>query len=89
MAQDEDSGGLLHELGEGVGGFLANLPSAIGEFFAGIGQGAGVHGLLDWAALIIGLALLLSTVRGVRAGRVVGPVLRGFLGVALLGWAVA
>jgi hypothetical protein len=79
---------MLQSLGEAIGGFLAQLPAAIRSFFTGIGQGAGVHGVLDWTCLIVGLALLLSTLRGFRTGRIVGPVLRGFIGVALMGWAV-
>jgi len=89
MARASDSGGLLQSLGEAVGGFLAGIPPAINSFFAGVGLGAGVHGFFDWTALILGLALLLSVISGLKKGRVVGPVVRGFLGVALMGWAVS
>ena len=88
MATRGESESMLHSVGESVGGFLASLPDSIGSFFAGIGAGAGVQGFFDWAGLIIGLALLLSTVKSFRAGRIVGPMLRGFVGVALMGWAV-
>lgn len=85
----ENSGGFLGSLGEAIGGFIANIPPALGAFFGGVGQGAGVHGLLDWAALLIGLGLLISVVRGVRRGRIIGPAIRGLIGVALMGWAVS
>lgn len=89
MYQASDSGGFLRSLGEGVGGFLAGIPPAIRDFFGGVGAGAGVHGTLDWIALIMGIALLLSAIRGVTRGRIVAPVLSGMLGVAVMGWAIA
>ena len=88
MADTPDSSGTMQSAGEAVGGVLSGIPSAISNFFAGVGNGAGVHGVLDWAALVIGLALLLSVIQGVRRGRIVGPFLRGVVGVALMGWAV-
>lgn len=88
MSETADSNGFLQSIGEAIGGFISALPSAIGSFFAGLGQGAGVHGALDWTALVVAIALLLSVVRGVKRGRVVGPAVRGLLGVMLLGWAV-
>ena len=36
-----------------------------------------------------GVAFLLSTIRGVRRGRIVGPAIRGVIAVALMGWAVS
>ena len=89
MDETAESGGLLQWFGEVVGGFLAGIPPAIGNFFAGVGEGAGVSGLLDWTALILGIALLLSAVKGLKGGSVVGPILRGAIGVALMGWAVS
>jgi hypothetical protein len=89
MSDAADSDGVLRTAGEGVGGFIAGIPSAISDFFGGVGEGAGVHGTFDWIALIIGLALLASAVRGLRRGRIVGPVVNGFLAVAFMGWAIA
>lgn len=89
MQETSESGGFLQTLGEGLGGFLAGIPPAIGSFFSGVGAGAGVNGLFDWAALLIGLSLLLSTVMGLKRGRIVGPFIRGAIGVALMGWAVS
>lgn len=89
MADSSRADGFLQSAGEAIGSFIAAIPGAIGSFFAGLGEGAGVHGPADWMALVIGTALLLSTIRGLRAGRIVGPALRGVIGVALLGWAVA
>ena len=89
MADTAASDGFLRSIGEAVGGFFAGLPSGISSFFGGLGEGAGVHGAVDWIAFVIGLALLLSVVRGVRRGRIVGPALRGLIGVALMGWAVS
>jgi hypothetical protein len=88
MADTTESGGMLQSIGEFVGGILSGIPAALNSFFSGVGEGAGVHGFLDWAALLIGIALLLSVIRGVRAGRIVGPAVRGVIGVALMGWAV-
>ncbi|PLW83859.1 hypothetical protein CWI75_00405 [Kineobactrum sediminis] len=88
MSDSADSNGFLRSAGENVGGFLAGIPSAIRDFFSGVGEGAGVYGFLDWAALIIGIALLISAARGFGRGRIVGPVLRGFIGLAVMGWAV-
>jgi hypothetical protein len=89
MDEAAESGSVTASAGEAVGGFLAGIPPAIGDFFSGVGQGAGVAGLFDWAALIVGIALLLSVIRGVRRGRIVGPAIRGVIGVALMGWAVS
>lgn len=88
MAESTESEGALSSAGEAVGGVLSAIPDAIGSFFGGVGEGAGVHGPFDWIALVVGLALLLSTIRGFRRGRIVGPMLRGFFGVVLMGWAV-
>ncbi len=88
MDETADNGGVLQSIGEAVGGFLAGIPPAINAFFSGLGEGAGVAGPFDWIALILGLALLLSVIRGLKRGRIVGPVIRGFIGVALMGWAV-
>lgn len=89
MEDTADSGGIIQWLGEVVGGFLAGIPPALGNFFTGVGEGAGVYGFVDWAALIIGIALLLSGIKGLKAGSVVGPIIRGAIGVALMGWAVS
>lgn len=88
MDEQADSGGVLQTVGEGIGGFLSAIPAALNSLFAGIGEGAGVHGVIEWAAFLIGLSLLISIIGGVRRGRIVGPVVRGFIGVALMGWAV-
>lgn len=89
MDETADSGGILQWLGEVVGGFLAGIPPAIGNFFTGVGEGAGVYGFLDWTALIIGIALLLSAIKGLKGGSIIGPILRGAIGVALMGWAIS
>lgn len=89
MEETTDSGGILQWLGEVVGGFLAGIPPAIGNFFTGVGEGAGVYGFMDWAALILGIALLLSAIKGLSSGRIVGPILSGAIGLALMGWAVS
>ena len=89
MSESADADGVLHSAGEGIGGFIAGIPAALGDFFSGVGEGAGVDGVVDWAALIIGLALLLSVIRGVKRGRIVGPMIRGVMAVALMGWAIA
>ena len=83
------SGGILQALGEAVGSFLSGIPPAVRSFVTGVGEGAGVHGFLDWTALVLGLALLLSVIRSLKAGRIVGPVVRGAIGIALMGWAVS
>ena len=89
MDGDAESAGFFQSVGEAIGGFLSGIPGAISSFFGGVGEGAGVNGLFDWIAFIIGIALLLSVIRGVKRGRIVGPFLVGFIGVALMGWAVA
>ena len=88
MSDGNETGGFLASLGETVGGFVAGIPAALGSFFGGVGEGAGVHGVFDWIALLMGIALLLTSARGIRAGRILGPALRGVIGVALMGWAV-
>ncbi|MEM1144568.1 MAG: hypothetical protein AAF671_07665 [Pseudomonadota bacterium] len=88
MNNTEESAGFLQTVGESIGGLIAGIPSALGSFFSGVGEGAGVNGLLDWILLLLGLALLLSVIKGIKAGRIVGPALRGVIGVALMGWAV-
>lgn len=89
MRDTADSGGFLRSVGEFFGSVLAGIPPAIGEFFSGVGAGAGVHGFFDWAAMILGLALLLSALGGIRKRRFVGPVLLGVIGVAFMGVAIA
>ncbi|MHA7817837.1 MAG: hypothetical protein ACX93N_15275 [Pseudohaliea sp.] len=84
-----NSSGIVRAAGEGVGNFLAGIPSALIDFFSGIAAGAGLHGVLDWAAMILGLGLLLSAVRGLRRKRIVGPMIGGTIGVTLMGWAIA
>lgn len=89
MSGASKSDGFLQSAGEAIGGLIAGIPGAIGSFFAGLGEGAGVHGVVDWVALVLGLALLISVIQGLRKGRIVGPALRGVISVALLGWAVS
>ena len=69
--------------------YLAGIPSAVGNFFTGLGEGAGVYGFLDWTAPILGLALFLSALKGLKSGSIVGPIIRGAIRVALIGWAVS
>ena len=47
-----DAGGILRTAGEGVGSFLAGIPPALVDFFSGVAAGAGLHGVVDWAAMI-------------------------------------
>jgi hypothetical protein len=89
MDETNGSDGILNWLGELVGNFIAAIPGALGDFFTGVGEGAGVNGAADWAALIIGLALLLGGVKGLKDGRIVGPIIGGAIGVALMGWAIS
>jgi len=84
-----DAGGILRTAGEGVGSFLPGIPPALVDFFSGVAAGAGLHGVVDWAAMILGLALLLSAIEGFRRRRIVGPMVGGAIGVALMGWAIA
>lgn len=88
MDATADSSNFLRSAGESVGSFLAGVPPAMADFFGGVGASAGVHGVFDWTALLFGIALLLSTIRGLTRGRIVGSVLRGVIGVALMGWAM-
>ncbi|WOJ92850.1 hypothetical protein R0135_13795 [Congregibacter variabilis] len=89
MDEATESGGMAQSSGEAVGGVISGIPGTLSDFFAGVGKGAGVNGMIDWAALIIGIALLVSVVRGLKRGRIVGPVVSGFIAVALMGWAVS
>lgn len=89
MSDSPASSGFLRSAGESIGAFLAGIPPAINDLFAGISAGAGVHGFMDWTALIIGLALLISAIRGFTRGGIVGPMLRGFFGLVAMGWAVS
>jgi hypothetical protein len=89
MSDSANSSGFLRAVGESVGSFLAGIPPAINDFFGGVSAGAGVQGFVDWVALIVGLALLISAVRGFMRGVIVGPALRGFIGLAAMGWAVS
>jgi hypothetical protein len=89
MSETEGSGGIFQAMGESIGGFISGIPPAAGDFFAGVGQGAGIDGFVDWTLLLIGIALLLSVIRGLKRGKIVGPAVRGFIGVALMGLAVA
>lgn len=66
-----DSGGVLRSIGEGAGSVLAGIPAAIADFLGG--AGAGVHGIPDWIAMILGIAMLLSTIKGLKQGRTVAP----------------
>jgi len=88
-AEAADGGGIFGWLGEQVGSFIAQLPGAISDFFGGVGEGAGVSGFIDWAALLIGLAMVLSAAKGLKGGKIVGPIIGGAIGVALMGWAIS
>lgn len=89
MRDSPQSSSVLRSAGERVGNVLAGIPPAIRDFFGGIGEGAGLHSAFDWAAMILGLALLLSSIGGlVRRRRIVGPVVSGAIGVALMTWAI-
>ncbi|WP_439101787.1 hypothetical protein [Congregibacter sp.] len=89
MDEGTQDGGLAQSSGEAVGGFLSGIPAALRDFFAGVGKGAGVNGMFDWIALVIAIALLIGAARGIRRGRIVGPLVSGFIAVALMGWAVS
>ncbi|MEM1402685.1 MAG: hypothetical protein AAGG55_05090 [Pseudomonadota bacterium] len=90
VAQDADeTGGAAQATGEAVGSAISTVPGTVSSFFAGVGEGAGVHGMLDWAALLIGISFLISVFRGIKRGRIVGPAVRGLVGIALMGWAVS
>ena len=88
MSESADAGNLLRSIGESVGGLLAGIPPAIGDFFGGIGAGAGLDGILDWTFMIIGIALLVSAIRGLTRARIVLPILRGVIGIAFMAWSV-
>ncbi len=87
-ASASDGGGIFGTLGEQVGRFLAESPGGLVDFFGGVGRGAGVSGFVDWAALLIGLALILAGAKGLMGGKIVRPIIVGAIGVALMGWAV-
>lgn len=89
MSDTESSGGIFQSMGETIGGFISGIPPAMGDFFTGVGKGAGVNGILDWTLLLIGIALLLSVIRGLKRGKFIGPAVRGLIGIALMGLAVA
>lgn len=89
MDAEAESGGFFRSLGEFIGNALSGIPDALNSLFSGISEGAGVYGFVEWAAFLIGLSFLVSVIAGVKRGRIVGPVVRGFIGVALMGWAVA
>lgn len=89
MDETENSGGILQSLGEAIGGFISGIPPAIGNFFTGVGKGASIDGFMDWTALLLGVALLVSVIKSIKRGSIIGSVLRGVICVALLGWAVS
>ena len=72
-----DDGGIFGTLGEQIGRFLAELPGGLVDFFSGVGRGAGVSGFIDWAALLIGLALILAGAKGLKDGKIVRPIVIG------------
>lgn len=88
MEDASESGGILQWLGEMVGNLLSALPSALVDFFTGVGEGAGISGYADWGAFLIGLALILSGIKGLTNGKIVGSIISGAIGVGLMSWAV-
>ena len=88
-AEAADSGGIFSWLGERVGQISRRTAGSIADFFGGVGEGAGVSGFIDWAALLIGLAMILSSAKGLKGGKIVGPILGGAIGGALMGWAIS
>lgn len=84
----ETDSGVLQWLGEMVGNLLSAIPGALGDFFAGVGEGAGISGYADWGAFLIGLGLILSGVKGLTNGNIVGSIISGAIGVGLMSWAV-
>ncbi len=89
MSEATDDGSLAQGAGEAVGGVISGIPGVVGDFFTGLGDGAGIHGVIDWTLLVIAIAMFFSVYRGLKRGRIIGPVLRGLIGVALLGLAIA
>jgi hypothetical protein len=87
--ENADEGGLAQGAGEAVGSVLSGVPGVIGDFFRGLGDGAGIHGVFDWTLLVIAIALFFSVYRGVKRGRVIGPVVSALIAFALLGGAIA
>ena len=53
-----DAGDILRSAGEGLGSFLAGIPPALVNFFSGVAAGAGLHGVVDWGAMLLGLTHL-------------------------------
>lgn len=89
MSESTGDSNLAQGAGEAVGSAISGIPGVVGDFFAGVGDGAGIHGALDWILLVLSLALLFSVYRGIKRGRIVGPALRGLIAIAFLGWAIA
>jgi len=81
--------GFLSRVGEAIGGLLSSIPSAWNDFFGGVARGAGIDGWVDWAVLILGLALFISAIGGFRKKALFWPLVRGSVGVALMGWVIA
>ena len=89
VSETRDENGLAQGAGEAVGSVISGIPGVVGNFFSGLGDGAGIHGAIDWTLLVIAVALLVSVYRGIKRGRIVGPAIRGLIAFALLGWAIA
>ncbi|WP_142847639.1 hypothetical protein [Telmatospirillum sp. J64-1] len=94
--------GLLDRFGEAIGRFVAwivslftdtfgSLAEGVRSFFGGIARGAGLQnpGLFTWILLILGLMILYGAIRSALRGGIVGAVVQGVIGIAVLAWALA
>lgn len=84
--------------GESVGEALAwivnqtgDIGGFVGDFFHGIATGAGLENptIWTWVGLGFGGLTLVSAISDLLKGDILTPVVKGAIGVAILGWVIS
>ena len=85
----EQIGRILRLVVEGLAWTLTHLGTAIDSFYRGLGDALGINPtLISLIILLIGVALLLSGLRSLFAGRLLSAAVAGIPGVLILSWLI-
>lgn len=85
----EQIGRVLRLIVNGLSWLLTHIGAAFNSVYRGFGNALGIDPtLISLIIVLVGLALLLSGLRALFAGRLFGAVLAGVPGILLLSWLI-
>lgn len=85
----EQIGWLLRLIVDGLAWMLTHVGAAFSSFYHGLGEALGISPTLtSLIVLLVGLALLLSGLRSLFAGRLFSAAIAGIPGIAILSWLI-